>query len=542
LTSIYAQSYTLNIRANDSINSSIIESLNYVEKHHAKENIINEIDVFSKKLALKGYINNNYSLSQNDTIFNCEFYLNNKIDNVLIYYQRNVIKEKLLKKISATYNDTVFEIQTDRIEFALNSIINHFENNGASFTNASLVNLKQHDDKIIAELDLNISPQRIINQIVIKGYDQFPKKYIKQHLGLKRKSIFNLNTIKAVHASLNTIPFISQLKKPEVLFTKDSTSLYIYVEKKALSSFDGIIGFSNQQNTNKLVFNGFLNLNLNNLFNKGESFGLNWKNNGDDTETLHLKIENPYLFNTKFSTLGEFSILKQDSSFVNTKSLLQVNFNINKRNSINTIYSNEKSNTTSNANTLFNISEFKSTFIGLSFNHKILNNTKNINQHLNFEYLRGERINNSTKNNQEKIKLSAECLFELNQKQSILLKNKSELLIGNNLFQNELFRIGGVNSIRGFDEQSIFTSKYSISNVEYQYYTNKETFLYSITDIGIIQDDLLDKASLLFGVGLGYSITSPNSVLNISYAIGKNEGASFNVKNSRIHIKITYPF
>lgn len=532
----------MNIRANDSINSSILESLNYVEKHHAKENIINEIDIFSKKLALKGYINNSYSLSQNDTIFNCEFHLNNKIDNVLIYYQRNSIKDKLLKKISTTYNDTVFEIQTDRIEFVLNTLVNHFENTGASFSNASLVHLKQHDNNIIAELDLNISPKRIINQIVIKGYDQFPKKYIKHHLGLKRKSIFNLNTIKAVHASLNTIPFISQLKKPEVLFTKDSTSLYIYVEKKALSSFDGIIGFSNQQNTNKLVFNGFLNLNLNNLFDKGESFGLNWKNNGDDTETLHLKIENPYLFNTKFSTLGEFSILKQDSSFVNTKSLLQVNFNLNKSNSINTIYSNEKSNTTSNANTLLNISEFKSTFIGFSFNHKLLSSSKNTDQHLNFEYLRGERINNSTKNNQEKIKLSAEYLFELNQKQSILLKNKSELLMGKNLFQNELYRIGGVNTIRGFDEQSIFTSKYSITNIEYQYYTNKETFLYSITDMAVIQDEIFNKTSLLFGVGLGYSIASTNSVLNISYAIGKNEGTSFNVKNSRIHVKITFPF
>jgi hemolysin activation/secretion protein len=542
---VYSQTYTLKINTSDSTNLQVINTIEYLKKHKTKEQATKEIINFSTELSLKGYINNTHSMNQKDSLFECTFTLNSKIDSILIYYDSKLIDAQLIKNISADYTEHYFKVATTKIKTTLNEIINYFEYKGFSFTKATLINLKQHHLLLTANLKLQTSNKRIINNVVIKGYDAFPKKYIKHYLDLQKSSVFNLSTINSISTSLNAIPFITQLKQPEILFTKDSTLLFLYLKKKSTSTFDGIIGFSNSKNTDKLNLNGYVNLHLNNLFDKGSHFGFNWKNNGDDTQTLNIQLKNPYIFNSRFSTSGSFSILKQDSTFVTTKSVLQLKYNLNKKSSIHAIYNNENSNVISPINTASNISEFKTNFIGISFNYKEFTSNNNFNPikyDFTLEYLRGNRITKLIKTNQNKIALHATYLITFSKHKSMILKNHSELLTGKNLLQNELFRIGGVNSLRGFDEQSIFTSKYSITNIDYQYNLNNQTLLYSISDIAIIKNENTPKNSLLYGLGLGYSTTSENSILDISYVLGINDKQGLNFKNSRIHIKITYPF
>jgi len=544
-SSIHAQNFKLIVHSKDSSNIITLNSIPYNKVHISEKNINTEVENISKKLALKGYINNNYLLNKTDSIFNCVFSLNNKIEKIRIYYSNKFIDETTLKQISLNYTNTYFEIATDQIENSLNSIVNYFENKGASFTNVSLINLTQKENKLTADLNLNISEKRKINNIIVKGYDDFSIKYLNNYLNLKQHTIFNLNTLETIDKLVNTISFVTQLKKPEILFTKDSTTLYLYLKKKANNAFDGIIGFSNEKNSNKLKFNGYLDLALNNMFHKGESFGLNWKSNGDDTQTLNLKITTPYIFNTRFSPSGEFSIFKQDSTYVNTKSLFKIQYNVNRHNFIDVVLNNEVS-TTSSSSTLDEIDSFKNIFFGLSYTYKALPKQDQLENKSKFlvtaSYLTGNRTANQLKSNQSKIQLSAEYNLELNHKSLIYFKTSNKLLNASNLFQNELFRIGGVNSIRGFYEQSIFTSKYSVTNIEYHYIINQTTHLYSITDFAIALDNFTNSTTKLYGVGLGYYFNTKKSILNLSYTIGKNNELPFSLKNSKVHIKITHPF
>ena len=548
-TSVYAQNFELKIHSKDSSNNATLKSLTFLKSHKSKQSIVQEIEAISKKIALKGFLNNNYLLTQKDSIFNCQYTLNNKVDFTRVNYKNKLLEKHLLNQLSKNYTDTYFEILTSEIENTLNSIVNYYESKGASFTTASLKNIIQKNNKLAANLELNISKNRKINSIVIKGYANFPKKYLTHYLNLKPNALFNLNSLLKINKLVNTIPFVTQLKKPEVLFTKDSTTLFLYLEKKSTNKFDGIIGFSNENNNNnnnnKLAFNGYLDLNLNNIFNKGQTFSLNWKNNGNDTQTLKLKFKNPFVFNSRYSTSGEFSIFKQDSTYINSKSLLQINYSINRNNSINAILTNENSNLTSTIDSPIGIEAFKNTFIGASYTYKnflkIQNNGKPT-LFINIGYLIGNSNRNNLKNHQNKVQLSATYLFDINYKNSIFIKNTTEILNTANPLQNELFRIGGTNSIRGFDEQSIFTSKYSVTNIEYHYNINQTSHIYSVTDFAISQDSLTKSTSKLFGIGLGYYFNTNYSIFNLSYVIGKNSETHFNLNNSKIHIKATYPF
>ena len=118
----------------------------------------------------------------------------------------------------------------------------------------------------------------------------------------------------------------------------------------------------------------------------------------------------------------------------------------------------------------------------------------------------------------------------------LFLKNSSGHLSSKNYLQNELYRIGGTRSIRGFDEQSIFTSTYSFINSEFRLSTQEKSHLYTVFDFGFFKNQR--KRKNIFSVGLGYVFKTKRNLLDISYVIGKHPETSLNANNSKISIKI----
>ena len=540
-----SQNLELTITTKEIKNLLILESIPYINKHSNQQSLYTEIDSISKKLRRIGFINNTFTIIHNDSTYKCTYSLYNKIESIRIYYSSKSLDKRLLEEISNNYSTEFFDIPIKTVEETLKHIVNHYENKGASFTYCSLKDIHQQKNKLFATLQINITKERKINNIIIKGYPNFPIKFLNQFTNKGSNTIFNINTLNNVHNLLNRLPFITQLKKPEVLFTKDSTTIYVYIKKKNASKFNGIIGFSNSTDNNKLNFTGDLNLELNNILNKGELFKFNWKNNGENIQHLNLEFNSPNIYNTKFSPTVSFTILKQDSSYVNTKSQLHLSYTINSLNFIGATYSSENSNLTSSLQTTNLITDFKNKFYGLNYTYKSLTNTPIYNLpkfSLNFKITTGTRSSKQNTDHQNKIQLNINYILKLDSKKSILFKNFSEILITDNLLQNELFRIGGANSIRGFNEQGIYTSKYTFFNTEFHYKLNQTTHIYTVTDYAHLLDNISNSPYSLYGLGLGYFLTKKHSTLNLSYVLGNKVNKPIVLNNSKLHIKIIYFF
>ena len=93
------------------------------------------------------------------------------------------------------------------------------------------------------------------------------------------------------------------------MFEKEKTTLYLYLEKQNFNTFDGIIGFATNEQTQNLAFNGYIDLVLNNNLNFGEQLVIKYKADGADQESLTLKTQLPYLFKTPFGIQAELNIL-----------------------------------------------------------------------------------------------------------------------------------------------------------------------------------------------------------------------------------------
>lgn len=82
-----------------------------------------------------------------------------------------------------------------------------------------------------------------------------------------------------------------------------------------------------------------------------------------------------------------------------------------------------------------------------------------------------------------------------------------------------MFRIGGNRTLRGFDEESIFTPYYSIFTTEYRFLLSKNSYFYTFFDFALVEDSRFrgKKNKYPFRFGTGVSLETKIGVFGISY-------------------------
>src|SRR5690606_18931569 len=272
--------------------------------------------------------------------------------------------------------------------------------------------------------------------------------------------------IKKQITDLNELNFARQLKDPEVLFTKDSTTLYVFIEKVKSNNFDGFIGFGTNEETNNIEFSGYLNLELNNNLNYGESFRLVYKSDENDQKNFLVNLNLPYLFNSPIGTELELSLLKKDSSFSTVNQNAKLFYQINPKNKVFVGIRSIKSNNL--LDSLYsnpNIQDYASTFYNVRYLYRkrqkenILFNTKTL---LDVQFETGNRTFEKQDTKQQQLALDAYHIFNLNQKNNIYIRGTGFGLFSDTYFENELARFGGINSIRGFEENSLSATQFGV--------------------------------------------------------------------------------
>ncbi|APG63890.1 hypothetical protein LPB136_00235 [Tenacibaculum todarodis] len=524
----------MKIKAKDSLNNIFLKQVVFTENQQSEKDIYNEVNVISEKLKQFGYFLNSIdNIQKKDTIYTSHFTLGNRTEKAFI---KLIDNKELINKAYLTKNDTAI-ISIEQLPSLLTSISNKLENSGKSFSEVKLKNIQLKENFLYADLDIYKSKERTINKIVVKGYDQFSKPQLKRFLNLKKETVFNQQKIEEISSTINSLDFISEIKPPEILFSKDSTSLYIYLKEEKTNSFDGLLNFASKENGKGLLFNGHLDLKLNNILHTGEQFKLFWKASGEERQEFKLTTEIPYILNSPFTPDLSFSIYKQDSTFLSTRFHTGLKYNIKPRMNIAITYDSETSENTLQNNNNESVKDFENTFIGGQFTYRKPNNDTFYNDklliRLNPSF--GYRNTENTKTNQFKINIEASYLWNINTRGSIYIRNETGYLNSDNFIDNELYRIGGANSIRGFNEQSIFTSQFSYLNIEYRYLTSQKSYLYSITDFGSVKSSNSTNENL-YGLGFGYLFKIKNSQINLGYVLGKTSSQNFDFNQSKLII------
>ncbi len=470
--------------------------------------------------------------------------LNQKFENIYLYDESLMLNFKN-KKLKIIDDKTHYQIKINQLEEFLTKSSEVVADKGYPFNKIKLINIRSYDRfNLFAAINIELNQKRKTDKIILKGYENFPKGFLKHYLKYSTKYDFSFENIKTKSQEIQKLGFVRQVKDPEVLFKKDSTITYLYLEKVKNNSFDGFISFSSNEESRKLEINGYMDVRLNNSLNYGEQININYKSTNDNDRFLKTNIITPYIFNTPFGLELKLNLTKKDSTYIKDEQSIGVSFLIkNKYNVSFHISSLNSTSTLEIANDL--IKDYKSNFRKIKYDFKKVNSYDRlipIKLLTLVELSSGKRKENSGTKNQNIYLAKVFNNFNISKKSSIYINVETFLLKSSNYYLNEMLLFGGINSIRGFEENSISTNKMFLINSEYRFRINKDIYINTIFDSANYENKLANISSNIYGVGFGLNINTNSGVFRINYANGIRKGQNIDLNLSKIHLSFSNIF
>ena len=445
-------------------------------------------------------------------------------------------------------------------------IISYCENHGYPFASVKLDSIIIEEEKISASLNLQKNNLIKIDSVVSHGSAKISPIYLQSYLGIRNGDIYNETLLKKIGTRIKELPFVKEQIPFRVLFPGENAKVELFLEKKRASQFDGILGLLPDNKTGKVLFTGDVRLKLNNSFNRGELLELNWRKLQANTQDLKTRLIFPFLFKTPFGIDANFKLYKKDSTYLEVNPNIGIQYHLSGENYFKA-FVNRKQLTLISTKGLENLTvlppygDITSSLYGLSIKSEKLD--YRLNPRKGYSLTGTAGVGNKVIKKNDKLdatiyknlklnsvqysaELETEIFLPVKNKSTLKFGNKSAYLYNENLFQNELFRIGGLKTLRGFDEESISASSYSIFTMEYRFLFEENSYLFFFSEGAYYENQSItfsgDRYDMPYGFGAGISFETKAGIFSINYALGKQFNNPIDLRAGKVHFGIVNYF
>jgi len=510
------------------------------------DNYIEALDFTQKLLSKKqkkGYIKSTFDsvvFSENQIIAYIEIGEKYFLKNIILSDINDFELKKIGINVSKFENKSVNFEEIDRIN---NKIITYYENNGFPFAEVKFDSVNIYGNSINLEIQTNKGDFYLIDTIYFTGKYNINAKFLSNYIDIFPNDIYDERKINAINQNINELEFVKISTPAAIEFHSQNADLYIFLEKKEANSFNGVLGFlPNTKNPKKLLITGDLDLKIVNSFKQGETFSFKWQKYKTQSQSLDLYTNFPYIGGSRFGIEENFILEKSDTSFLKVNNISAFQYFFSTLDNISIYFSGLKSyKLNDNFQNTENIKNFNSKIYGLRFQFNQFDYKPNPKSGYGFELKSGYGTkfeNDSTSSKQSENELTLELFFPIIENFVLNFKNQSAIIYNKNeIFFNELYQLGGLKTLRGFDEKSVFAARYSIFSLEIRYLYEKNSNVYLFTDFGYLskqtENEYINHYPVSFGTGLNFSTNS--GIFSLSYGIGKISGNEFIIKNGKIH-------
>ncbi|MFT5780438.1 MAG: outer membrane protein assembly factor BamA, partial [Crocinitomicaceae bacterium] len=451
-------------------------------------------------------------------------------------------------------NSTVNERLIAQLDFtpralsaAMRSIQKAYLNNGYPFVRLQLNEITMVHDQLDARLTITRGQRYYWTDIHIKGDSSIAETYVSSLVDIKVGDLYREELLSKISNRILQVPFIQEIKPHEMLFTKNGVELFVYLKSVPISSVNGIIGLQPNALTKKLAVTGELNLKLLNVLHKGELLDLRWQSIRDQTQSLKARLNYPFLFRTAFGIDGTFNLYKRDTSFIELQSTAGVQYFMNHGSYLKAFYKNISSSVLSGGknNPLFNkLGSTTSNNYGLSYVRQKLDYVPNPSKGsmMTFTASAGTRKSQLTDTSLAissvvlRGEIDLEFYVPLAKRHVLRFANHTEFYSAEEIFENELYRFGGLTSQRGFNEDELFATTLTTTTLEYRFLLDKNSHVFAFYDHTWYENNTLTYSNdQPFGFGVGFAFSTNLGVFSISYALGKQLNNAILLSNSKVH-------
>lgn len=460
------------------------------------------------------------------------------------------------------------------------SILTYMDNNGYPFCKIQ-VNADADKEKINYRLRVNEGPFFMFDTAHIDGDQVLNKKFLEAYTGIKTGTPYNEMLFRKAHEKLNQLPFLISERVPQMVFIYGGKARpYYYLKKRASDQINGIIGLApstgtnNQQNS--VVFTGEFALRLNNLFKSAKMLSINWRSFKARSQELKTAFNYPYIFGKPVGVDVALDFVKFDTLYSTFQRQIGLQYYTSGINGFKFFYQVNSTNLNSiDTARIRQTKQFPSTNAvelrqyGFTAGFNLLDNrynplkgyfidavfsagTKSIvrdNQISEIRFGPSQYTlydSSILKTNQFQFKVRIDKYIPLGTSTTIKLGLYSSQISAPRIYFNELLREGGINSLKGFNEQSIFASNFNLFELEFRYLIGQNSHIKAFWNGAYYEDKSYGRDKAIYdkpwGFGIGGNIETGAGVLSLVYALGKEKGNSFDFRTGKVHFGLSSYF
>jgi len=433
------------------------------------------------------------------------------------------------------------------VEKRVDPILTQLENNGYPFAKLSLENIGQSDSVWHLTYRIHTGALVKLDSLMVRSDDRMPVSYIRRYLGWRPGLPYNEEEMRAMKSRLSEIPFVTVRQAPEIRFRGDEADLYLVLARKPAHTFNGIIGLQPEEG-GRTTITGDLEIRLLNAFQGGEEIYFNWRRLQSQTQELHARTRLPYLLGTPFGTEAWVKIYRRDSTFSSFRGQLALVFDLRGYGQMRAF---AESNSTSRLSRTISTGDFAdvtSTLYGLGLQLMRLDYRFNPRKgwSADIELATGRRTATrqslandepvTLRTNTYRLNGMADWFIPLFKRQTLRLGGKGAALFADGLSENELFRIGGLKTIRGIDEEGIFARSWATGTIEYRFILDKNSALYAYFDQSWYEAQRLSGfvTDTPRGFGAGVFFDTKAGIFSFNYGLARQFDNPLLLRNARL--------
>jgi outer membrane protein assembly factor BamA len=573
LSTVSSAQYLLKFEPVDRDSIFVKDTLRLKHTFSDRQSCTNYVNELPALLRSKGYPSASVdSVYYDSTTTTCVLYIGDAL--TYTFLETDSIDGSILTA-AGWYGRPKKAVSISQVHALQERMLDYLENNGYPFASVSLDSIRFVSDSMFAKLKLEKGPLYKIDSIRNMGTASVSPAFLQQFLGVKNGSIYRKEKLQQISSRIRELPYVEERQPWDLTLLGTGSILNVYLYPKKSSEINVLVGLlpaNEQLANNKMLVTGEANINLKNSLGGGETIGLNWQQLQVKSPRLNILFQQPYLFGSPFGMNFNFDLLKKDSSYVNIGILLGAAYAVSTTQTGSVFIQRLATNlltvdtfAVKNNRRLPPEGDVSSTNLGATYEWLTTDYRFNPRKGNELSITASAGMRNIKKNNvilklyddsepsfdfnrlydtfklksyQFRIKLRAVHYFPISRASTLKAALSGGWFQSPSVFRNELFQIGGYKLLRGFDEESIFSSAYGVATAEYRYLLGQNSFLSAFIDYGSSKNVLVETKpnSSFLGTGLGMAFETKAGIFNITYAVGKRDGDKFNLRQSKIHL------
>lgn len=456
-----------------------------------------------------------------------------------------------------------------------NTILDRFAAKGYPFASISVTGNKINNDEISVAWRIGKGVQYHIDSIRVFGNVRVKNRFLQHYLRIFDGDVYDKSRLDEIDRLIDALPFAQQQQPWDMMMLGTGATLNLYLQNKRSSEINALIGFlPGNSITGKTKITADVRLNLKNALGGGENLLLNWQQLQPQSPRLDLGVNLPYFLNTPYGIDASFGLLKQDSTWLMLNGRFGIEYVWTAHQSFQVFYQIKNSYLLQGGIDTLRIiqsrrlpqyMDVRSASGGLQYRFENLDYKFNPRRGFEINTAVTAGIRKVAPNNEitqlkdpddpyfdfatlydtidrksyvATLSIAAAHYFPSGKRSAIKVALNGGWLESPQVFQNELFRIGGYKLLRGFDEESIYADRYGVMTAEYRFLTGRNSHLFAFSDLGLTHTAFSGNSfahSFISG-GLGIELETKVGLLNLSYAVGKRNDIKFDLKSaSKIH-------